>query len=514
MKKAGEFIRKIVESFSRWEAWTGFSYVKTGNMRNDSLVEFLTRTVALTLLISSVSTVAFAVNGEVVYPKIPAPSLENNLLGTPSTQEIAVYLPPTYNSTDNRYPVLYFLPGFGESIRSWTEGEFQGFKMGTAMNTLLSGGEYGDMIVVIISGMNFLGGSFYVNSPVSGNWEDFIVNDVAGFIDSNYRTIKQASSRGLGGFSMGGYGALNLAMHHPDIFSVVYSMSPGLFDRDGLATCQLFKSTAFIKQYLAKESALNTLSALQTYIAGRYSSNDWDTPFIYAYGAAFSPDSSRDLPCIAYPYALNGDSLVKNDEIWERYTRGFGGLEEKVDTWGDNLRRLKLLTIDYGTSDPYRWIPKGCVCLSGLLTAAKIPHELASFSGGHGDRNKTRMETVVLPYFLKNLDHEIKTGVLEGKESKSVHPRASITVRNYPNPFNPSTNIQFILPAPGFAALSIYSITGQKVRDLLAGNLSAGVHTVVWDGCDRSGEPVSSGVYFSRISSGKIRGTAEMALTR
>jgi Tol biopolymer transport system component len=85
---------------------------------------------------------------------------------------------------------------------------------------------------------------------------------------------------------------------------------------------------------------------------------------------------------------------------------------------------------------------------------------------------------------------------------------------NYPNPFNPTTTISFTLPASGAATLSVYSITGQKVRELVSGHLSAGVHSVVWDGLDASGKQVSSGVYLSRLSMGNHTAAGRMLLAK
>ena len=68
------------------------------------------------------------------------------------------------------------------------------------------------MIVVAVSGVNALGGSSYVDSPVSGNWGSAVVDDVVTAVDTRYRTLARPESRGIAGFSMGGYGALALAM--------------------------------------------------------------------------------------------------------------------------------------------------------------------------------------------------------------------------------------------------------------------------------------------------------------
>ena len=73
------------------------------------------------------------------------------------------------------------------------------------------------------------------------------------------------------------------------------------------------------------------------------------------------------------------------------------------------------------------------------------------------------------------------------------------TITNYPNPFNPSTTIEFNLTKPGFAKLSVYNITGQKICDLATGNMNAGKHSYVWNGRDSKGMPLSSGIFVTRL---------------
>jgi len=70
---------------------------------------------------------------------------------------------------------------------------------------------------------------------------------------------------------------------------------------------------------------------------------------------------------------------------------------------------------------------------------------------------------------------------------------------NYPNPFNPSTTIEFSLDTEGFIKLDIFNIVGQKIDTLFAKNLPAGAHSVVWDGRNGNGLSVSSGIYFCRL---------------
>jgi ligand-binding sensor domain-containing protein len=85
---------------------------------------------------------------------------------------------------------------------------------------------------------------------------------------------------------------------------------------------------------------------------------------------------------------------------------------------------------------------------------------------------------------------------------------------NHPNPFNPSTNISFTLPEPGKISLTVYDITGQKVRELISEVMYAGTHSIVWNGRDDFNTPVSSGVYLYRLQCGKQIATGHMTLVK
>src|SRR5690349_21127336 len=95
--------------------------------------------------------------------KIDAPSLTNNLVGEPAERTIYVYLPPSYGASEKQYPVVYYLPGYGDS-------SVIGFRLPEDMDALIESGKVNEMIIVVAGGDSKMGGSFYVNSPVTGNW--------------------------------------------------------------------------------------------------------------------------------------------------------------------------------------------------------------------------------------------------------------------------------------------------------------------------------------------------------
>jgi len=86
--------------------------------------------------------------------------------------------------------------------------------------------------------------------------------------------------------------------------------------------------------------------------------------------------------------------------------------------------------------------------------------------------------------------------------------------QNYPNPFNPTTRIEFYLPRRGLVSLDIYNVLGEKVANILSEYLSAGEHTIEWDGCSATGQPAASGIYFYRLQTDNAIQTRKMVLMR
>ena len=94
-------------------------------------------------------------------------------------------------------------------------------------------------------------------------------------------------------------------------------------------------------------------------------------------------------------------------------------------------------------------------------------------------------------------------------------PSANVVLKqNWPNPFNPSTTIQFSMDQRGYHDLIVYDARGARVKVLSRGTISAGLHTVNWDGTNDRGRPVASGVYFYRLRTANSTETKKMTLLR
>jgi len=89
-----------------------------------------------------------------------------------------------------------------------------------------------------------------------------------------------------------------------------------------------------------------------------------------------------------------------------------------------------------------------------------------------------------------------------------------LSCANYPNPFNPSTTVWVNLPQAGNTTVNIYNVKGQVVKTLASGSMTAGQHTLVWNGEDNAGRPCSSGLYFYRVSTPQGSVTHKMMMLK
>ncbi len=93
-------------------------------------------------------------------------------------------------------------------------------------------------------------------------------------------------------------------------------------------------------------------------------------------------------------------------------------------------------------------------------------------------------------------------------------PQKIALLGNYPNPFNSQTTISYQLPTEADVILKIYNLLGQKIRTLVNENQPTDYHSVIWDGKDENGKPVSSGIYFYKLIIGEFGETKKMILLK
>ena len=151
--------------------------------------------------------------------RIDCSAIKSHILGEPI--RYCILLPSSYDSAKTqRYPVLYFLHGLGESEKSL-------FDTGgwTLIDDLQEELKIGEFLIVAPEGKN----TFYINSADGKvRYSDFFVREFMPYIESKYRVRRERAFRGVTGVSMGGYGALRFAFAYPQLFGSVSAQSAAL----------------------------------------------------------------------------------------------------------------------------------------------------------------------------------------------------------------------------------------------------------------------------------------------
>ncbi|UBM58288.1 esterase family protein [Marinilongibacter aquaticus] len=322
-----------------------------------------------------------AQKGEVVSDSLYARSLDNQF-GEKSTRSVSVYLPPNYRTSDKKYPVIYFLHGFfGDDKMLEGMREILDF----AINTH----KIRPFILVIPDEKTTYDGSFYSNSGLFGNWEDFTAIDLVQYMDSHYRTIARKESRGITGHSMGGYGALKIAMHYPETFSSVYALSPG--------------ALAIVREYGPNSNTFKEFSQAK-------SLQDLDKTYfgkvILAFGRSWSPNPNKPPFFCDVPFEYRNEELFVRQDILTKWQANMPAymIEDNLD----NLQKLKAIKLDWGRNAGERFTIQ-CNMFSQRLENAGITHFSEEYIGTHTSGIYTkdgRIPNQMLPFFDFYLDFE------------------------------------------------------------------------------------------------------------
>jgi len=328
-----------------------------------------------------ISTNAQDAPGKIVSRIINSNYLQNTGGENPN-RKISVYLPPGYEQSTQRYPVIYYLHGF-----MGTDSISPGMK--AILDMGISQRKIRPFLLVISDQYTLFEGSFYSNSSLTGNWSDFTARELVAYMDKNFRTIADKEARGIGGHSMGGYGAIKLGMLYPDVFNCVYALSPGLL--------------AFVKEFGPNSNSFKELGRIKTTDELKKS---YYPRVIVAVARAWSPNASNPPFYCDLPFTYNGDSLLVNNMVVDKWNQNMPVY--MVDKYADNLRKLKAIKFDWGRNDASRF-PIQCGMLSQKLENLGIAHFTEEYIGDHVNKIWTRDGRVLndlLPFFNDNLKFE------------------------------------------------------------------------------------------------------------
>jgi len=307
--------------------------------------------------------------GNVHFIRHDSEVLKGNPLGDKHVREVIVYTPPGYEETGEAYPSIYCLTGFtGRGKMLLNDNAFTP-NLAERMDRLIGSGQIKPMIAVMPDCFTYYGGSQYINSAATGNYEDYLIDEIVPFVDAHFRTTADRESRAVMGKSSGGYGSLVLGMRNYDIFGLVCSTAGDCYfehcyPMDFAKAYRVIKGDprAFMKKFWASE---------------KMGKDDFPALNTIGMSSCYSPNA--ESPWVDYlPFDLEtGEIRV---DVWQRW------LEHDpvrlVEKSVDNLKSLKLLYLDAGTRDEFA-LDVGARILSKKLRDFGIDHIHEEFDDGH-----------------------------------------------------------------------------------------------------------------------------------
>ncbi len=326
-------------------------------------------------------------SSKVEYKQFTSDALANNVIGNPAVRNLAIFTPEGYDPNGTQqYPVVYLLHGLPFSEDTYIKKEIwddwidpngffktypdfpqEGFEQW--VDNLVQSGKIDPMIIVMPNAANNLYGfSFYCNSILNGNFEDYIVNDLVNYIDANYRTVTNSDGRALIGNSQGGYAAFTFGMKHPDVFGTVASHS-GLIVMDVVLSMGEMVVAENPGGFTGPDPAKFLTSAG------------------YAMSSAWSPNLNNPPFFVDMPFEFpSGEVISSVANRW--YANDPFTL---LNTYADNFRSLKGIYFDCGNFDELNMCA-GNGFMMQKLDAFGINYTYDTFDGGHFDKIFSRLE--------------------------------------------------------------------------------------------------------------------------
>jgi hypothetical protein len=328
---------------------------------------------------------ADAAKSQLVDRELRSENIAHNKIGIDPMRKMVVYLPAGYEGTSKRYPVIYFLPNPFEGSHRFI---FDQRDAQDLFDRAIAAGVIEKFILVSVDMNTPLGSSWYVNSPTTGNWEDFMIQELVPYIDANFRTLPTRDSRGIAGVLIGGYGAIRFGMRHPDVFGSVYAMHPvgtgsGVSVMDSLPKWELW---------------VNAKSMDDVKSDGR-------TQIFTTIFQAHLPDPDKPPLFIDLPAHEEGGRLIIDSKLTERLRNNFF-LESSIPQYADNLKSLRGFKFDWSRSDSNWDHVYSAQAFTHKLNEFGIVHEAEEYNGAWGEPNwgaDGRIYTEVLPFFQRYL---------------------------------------------------------------------------------------------------------------
>jgi len=313
--------------------------------------------------------------GRLVEITLDSQALKDNQLGDPSERSVAVYLPPGYEDDDpTGYPMFVALAAFGGSGFKLLNWQSFGESLPQRVDRLIAEGEIGPVVLVMPDGFTRLGGNQWIDSPVMGRWESFVIDELVPSVEAQFRVRPGPEHRAVLGHSSGGYAALIHAMKHGEQWGAVASHSGDIgfelvYGRElpgalaGLASCG-DDPQAFLDKLWAGD---------------RIGGQQFNTLMMLAMAATYAPETGAYMG-IRLPVDL--ETCARDQRRWARWLTHDPLELADTPSCVDSMKQLRGLYLDCGARDEH-FLHFGSRALARKLVDAQVNHVYQEFDGGH-----------------------------------------------------------------------------------------------------------------------------------
>ncbi|MCB9435888.1 MAG: prolyl oligopeptidase family serine peptidase [Anaerolineales bacterium] len=307
------------------------------------------------------------------YLQLDSQALQGNAFQDPTQREVAVYLPPDYDSnTAHHYPTVYFLSSHGRTHYYYVGWNQYDEPLGGRLDRLIGSGAMPSVIVVMPDCWTRVGGSQFMDSPI-GNYETYLLKEIMPLVDVTFRT--DISRRGVLGHSSGGYGALTLAMRHPDVFHALAARAP-----DSYWEYTVMPALAHLQGQMKKWGGYEAfLRDIPTIHPKR--GDFWEAIHTLMQCMAYGPNSEAPLGFDS-PIDLETGALVPS--VWERWLQFDPVRMIEQPTHQAALRQMRAIVLEVGSYDEYH-LQVGARLIHQRLETLGIDHHFEEFPDGHSN---------------------------------------------------------------------------------------------------------------------------------
>ena len=373
-------------------------------------------------------------------------------------KKIEIYLPPDYYvHPDQEYAVIYYLHGAGGSQNSGGTETNLYFALHNQDTIITSP----PAIFVRPDGScEPYMGSMYVNSALYGNYEDYIMQDVIGFIEDNFRAISDKNFRFITGLSMGGFGSAQLAATYPEMFRAAFP---------------------YIGFLAIPDTLLNSWKDMYYQDHGNYIpqlTGGVNTQLVFTMCGGFSPNMNNPPYYVDFPFDTSG---VWIDSILQKWYTFDASRKVKDLPGSDELAWF----LGCGTTDYMCTYPTYQVFMDSLDTYG-INYDYRFFEGGHVLNPDTWMAG--MHWMDSIINYSYKTLGIE------TIRRPSVTLNVFPNPTQDQIKIICQLQAATDLKIEIINLMGRQMELVTQQRQQAGEFITEWDIAH-----YPAGIYFVRM---------------